>query len=211
MVIEREPTSENNAYLERNKLVISELRDKKVLLTCQDIVGQSTREVFYSAGVVDSIVIGKPIFVGIKKRSAEFSDTGDYLTRIRFENELAIISAISNNFPELTEKLPLFYGVLVNKQGVAIGILTEDFSEGGLHKVREGGMSPYKVRSLFVEGSLSDDHIQSSAFTVNGKTRLGDFWYFGDYKDREENAKRVGVDRVQQRIADFTLEVDSAV
>ncbi len=208
MVTEREPASENNAYLERNKLVLSELRDKNISFVCQDIVGQSSWQVFYTAGVVDSSVLGKPIHIGIKRRSTEFRDSTGYLTKERFVNELAILSAISNGFPGLSESLPEFYGMLVNRQGIAVGIITEDFSEGGLHKVREGGFSPYKVRSLFVEGSVNDDYIQRSAFTVNGKTRLGDFWYFWRHEDEEENAKRVGVDRIRQRIADFTLEVD---
>lgn len=211
MVVEHEPIIEGNSYLERNGLFISELREQNFTFVCQQVVGQSTREVFYTAGIFDSAILRKPIHIGIKKRGAEFSDLGGDLTRLRFENELAIISAISENFPELAEKLPLFMGLLVNRQGVAVGIVTEDFSAGGMHRVREGGASPYKVRSLFVEGSLPDDHIQRSAFTVNGKTRLGDFWYFGNSKDEEENAKRVGVDKIQQRIADFTLEVDSAV
>ncbi len=208
MVTEHEPIIEDNAYLVRNRLAIAEFRDKKVPLVCGSIVGRSDRYLFYSAGVVDSTVFGKPIYVGIKRSTSERPRLRDDLTRIRFVNELAIISAISHNFPDLTEKLPLFYGLLVDRQGLAAGIVTEDFSEGGLQRVRAGGASPLEVKRLFVEGSVDNDYIQNCAYTVNGRTRLGDFWYFWRHEDREENAKRVGADWIQQRLADFTLEVD---
>lgn len=81
---------------------------------------------FTPLGRVACELLGTEIFIGIKKR-------GDERRALR---EIAIAETLIRANPELRSALPLFAACATSFDN-PIGVLTEDFSEGGLVKVEE--------------------------------------------------------------------------
>lgn len=207
MVLERESTAENNLYLEMNQRLLAELRASGFVArrTGDDSSGMS--RVFYPAGLFVSESLSRDVYMGVKRIGNWVHDDTGFVTQLMFLQELAVISAIAKNFPNLLEQLPCVYGLVVNKDGVPLGMITEDFSEGGKFDVSRRAPAVYKVKDIFAPGTVDNDDIEKMGFNVNGGRRLGDFWPVGVISDGE-NARRFGQDIIEQRIGDFTLKID---
>ena len=204
MVGEHEPAAENNSYLERNARIISELKGRGFVLNLGNEVGSGLSRRFHSAGYLYSEVIGREIHVGVKRLRDDIDDQYGEVAKINFFQELTIIAAISKHFPDLVDQLPLFCGLLTHRNGETLGMITEDFSEGGKYEVYRRAPAAYKVKAIFADGSVNDDDIEKMGFRVNGERKLGDFWPMGNTK---ENYRRFGKDLIEQRAADFTFRI----
>ena len=168
-------------YLERNRVIIGEL--SSVGLTAGHEVGYSKtfekkpKTTFVSIGSYDSACMGRRVYVGLKKSLVQNKSMSD-----RAPVELAIINRIHREFPHLADELPLFYGALF-KTDECLGIVTEDFSEGGRYRVEDVFDTPFlahpnqvpmELQRLF--GEENDEYdLARMAFMVNGRRRLGDF------------------------------------
>jgi hypothetical protein len=143
------------------------------------LAGDKKRKtVFTSLGSYNSAYLGCNVPVGVKMSLVR----EPFLMIARAPVELAVINAIYERFPSLAEELPLFYGLLY-KGDEFIGILTEDFSDGRRHEVREVFSPPHlayprhaplELQKLFGEETDAID-LASMAFMVDGRRRLGDF------------------------------------
>ena len=168
-------------YLERNRALLEEIR-RLCTLRRGELVGESdfsgTR--FASLGSYNSGVLDGHLFLGLKEYSnkrwerTSFADSG-------LAHELTIIDAISKS--TLRDELPVVFGHLRDKEGKHIGVLCEDFSQGGRYEVkcisyRQTELMPRELRKIFgATGFEMDDkdQLEYVGFMVNGKRRLGDF------------------------------------
>lgn len=206
---ETERFYEPNPYLIRNEQILSEMRTLYKEVNLGDEVGSSNRFEFFSTGSFQSRTLNTELFIGVKRRTKEWPDTDGFMTQMRFIQELAIISAIWKNFPEFVNQLPAFYGLLLNKTGIAIGMITEDFSQGGKFHVVNSAYGSYEIKDIFVEDSVDDDEIEHMGFTVNGKRRLGDFWPMAKWKDRDEHSHRFGEDLIEQNLHQHSFQLSN--
>lgn len=107
------------SYLERNKILVAEIGTN---LSIQKgfTNTEAARTTFSSVGSYRSQELGLQVYVGIKE-----TPTQDI--RDRLISELAIVHIIATNLPHLLPELPLFYGLLIDREGNPMGIVTEDF------------------------------------------------------------------------------------
>jgi len=159
------------AYLHGNGILIGESRGilnpiKIALEPLENSYGQ-----FYTCGSFNSDSQGRIIPVGIK-----FSKDDD-VTR-RFYRALTNIALIAQECPHLASGLPLFYGLLIdhhNNQPRVI--ITEDFSGGGLNRVKDFGDGPTEgIPDEFYDlFEFHDyDEFKRMFFLVDGRKRIGD-------------------------------------
>lgn len=161
-------------YLERNQAIIDELRG--VRLERGDIVGSSSSMSFTSAGHYRSSVLGNTLYVGLK----EYTDPEKCKssTEARALLELHCICTVAEQLPHLEVELPVFYGILFDRAGKPLGIVTEDFSKGGKYEVQDmtydrPELLPNELGEIFPDMDYYE--LARVCFSVNGQRRLGDF------------------------------------
>ena len=166
-----------NDYLERNKALIDEIGRLKSLRRGKVIGKSSSGTTTTNLGSYESSYLEKTVYLAVKQ-----NPNFNYEDRVAWD--LAIIVAIADKCPKLYPELPIVYGILRNGQGKDIGVLTEDFSEGGKFPpegvTKRGFMmifpgAPHELKGIVVNHNIDDYDLASSAFLVNGQRRLGDF------------------------------------
>lgn len=166
-------------YLARNKEVVSEA--SRYLDPSRGVlIGHSTYTDFTTVGSFPSAVLGKEVFVGIKEYKR--SKSNKVRLKHRAPLELATITAIAEHIPAIRDDLPVFYALLRGTKGKPIGILMEDFSEGGRLFVGSPIIFPTEIVTLLGQDVLNNDYVHNMAFNVEGKNKYGDFYpIFRDY------------------------------
>jgi len=165
-------------YLERNQRIFEELGG--VRLQRGDVVGHSSSMRFVSAGHYQSSALGNTLYVGLKEYTDSKRRKSD--TEPRALIEMHCIRTIAEQLPHLEAELPIFYGVLLDSEGKTLGIVTEDFSQGGRYEVRD--MVDQELFPMELTEIIPDlDHYEKSkiCFSANGQRRLGDFSPIGFY------------------------------
>lgn len=162
-------------YLSRNKEVVAEAR---VLFhpVRGSVVGSSLNSgaLFTSLGSFPSSLLGEEVFLGIKEYTGYRAES--QILQYRVLPELATISAIAEYVIGLRAALPAFYALLRGAKGKPIGILMEDFSQGGKHQVVSTRFVPPEIISLFGNDVLEGDLIQNMGFDVGGEIKLADLY-----------------------------------
>ncbi len=153
-------------YLERNIKLIAEV-DAGITLEKGEKRGNGNYANFFSVGRFNSTEMGTEVHVGLKEPQRVWARPE--LIRDRFIFELAVMSVVAKNMPHLLPELPLFYGLLIGKNGVPIAIVTEDFSQNGDNDVESSNYVPPGFQRLFVDGSLDYDKLVNISFTVSPK------------------------------------------
>ena len=88
----------------------------------------------------------------------------------RFYHTLTNTAWLWEQRPELRELLPAFAGLLIGEQGHPVGVLTEDFSQGGICPVQERSSDNCLTDCLTDIFTYADRMV----FEVNGSLRIGD-------------------------------------
>jgi hypothetical protein len=113
-------------YLERNSTVIRELRKKVDDLKKGELIGESSRTKTRVFGSYESPTYGETLYVALKQSTSNTT----------LEKDLSTIVTIARNIPEAIGRLPFFFGLVRDKSGQEVGIVTEDFSQGLTRRVR---------------------------------------------------------------------------
>src|SRR3989344_6059634 len=79
------------------------------------------------------------------------------------------MTVVAQNMPHLLPELPLFYGLVTDKDGIPIAIVTEDFSKDGKNRVDKTYSSPQGLNGIFVEGTADEEFLHDIAFIVQEK------------------------------------------
>lgn len=132
------------------------------------LVGHNeTRETrFFGLGPINKD--GDHLFGGVK-----VDDDGN---ERRFRSELAAMVFVGTKTPEVIGKMASFYALLQNENGESVGILTEDFTRGGLLKGRQFPTSVTTERSIL-------DACGDTVYPADIRRMA---CYFGDIGDNEE-------------------------
>ncbi len=166
-------------YLGRNRLVIAEIGQNLRLERGYE-VRRGSGSIFTAVGHYRSKVLGNDVYVGLKERK---KFRGDVL-RFPTARDLSLLRAIEQKLPHLLQEFPLFYGLLVDSTGEEVGVICEDFSQGGKYEVNEVTRSwripvrddeiPKELERL--KGRKIDNHdLATMCFLVDGRRRIGDF------------------------------------
>src|SRR3989338_4535490 len=102
------------------------------------------------------------IYLGLKEYPLKGSKEEDWNSELAFD--LAILQRLSQS--SLAGEIPRMYGHLRNEHGTHLGVLCEDFSEGGRHRaydIVEERHYPTELRDIF-ELDLSDDEVRTIGF-----------------------------------------------
>ena len=201
-------------YLDQYQIVLREIEENLSLENKILLVDNGKTRVF-SCGQYDSVTLNRIVPIGIKKPSSP--DSWD--PRFRAIAELSIIRSIAQYLPELIDKLPLFYGLAVNERNEDLFIITEDFSQGGVHRVVDiTDVLKDPIREV-AELSLIKDLIDNpeadldfdlarSCFLVNGKIRFGDFLHLRLYiKPEDRLFGKFGIYDIERTLDRFTIHV----
>lgn len=178
-------------YLARNKEVVAEARQlfhpergKKVGNTSGSGVS------FTTLGSFPSRVLKREVFIGVKEYKNPRPGYNEWRLKHRAPLELATITAIAEHIPELRDNLPMFYALLRGAKRKRVGILMEDFSEGGRLPVDSLNSIPEGLISLFGADVLEEDFVDHMGFYVEGRSRYGDFYpFFNTFKNEEALAR----------------------
>ncbi len=193
-------------YLERNELVIGEIR-RDLRLKKRDNIADTGRTSFTPLGDYYSQIVGQRLFVGLKRY---YSFRSSY-SEGRVINDLAFIRAIEQKAPHLMPELPSFYGLLVAGNGRHLGVITEDFSRAGKHEVHdmdEGDSNlPTELRKVVNDPRLHDEELAKVCFVVDGQRRLGDFNTIRAGLNVRESIERFPLDDIMNDIEKYTLRM----
>lgn len=173
------------SYLDRNRALLDEVKQR--LKLSRTLRGQGSKTLFYSAGKYESDILVESVYVGIKQ--PRYSGIWPLGPPWRAAAELSIILAIEREYPDMLSKCPVFLGLLNDKNDKPVGLVTEDFSKGGLHKVRDAAevyTNPKlaipeirKLRKLIGNPNVNEDTLGAdlirACFVVNGGIKIGDF------------------------------------
>lgn len=186
-------------YLERNRAIIRELRKLWLPQAEQPTTGSSTatKTLFTPVDSFNSSALGREVFVGMKRYQNPL-DT--FLLQFRAPEELATISAIAEYLPDYRDLLPQFYAVLTDTRGEKIGLLMEDFSEGGKNKVSSSSYVPEGLANLFGTDVLEEDFVVNMAFRVGGELRFGDFYPFFKTSMKRQALERFPMDEALAQV-----------
>lgn len=168
------------AYLERNAEIIAEINNNirnGIPISKGVEVGRSEKgTVFTSAGSYKSDVLGAELFYGIKQYKRGYLDA-------KMPRDLALIRSVVSQLPYLEPEFPVFMGILSSSQGDSLGVLLEDFSQGGklsvteLHPDFDADKLPIELRNAIGDPNLDVYELAKVCFLVgdNMTRRLGDF------------------------------------
>jgi len=102
--------------------------------------------------------------------------------------------------PHLIDELPLFHGLLIDSAGREIGVITEDFTQGGKLSIRQAhddSDQPEEIYNLI--GGFAKPYDQTTSFIVNGRRMIGDLGdLVGGFSVLKPNA-------YTSRMADYTI------
>lgn len=162
-------------YLERNELIMAKVAQQLAMKSFErgrEVGTRGTTMKFTSIGSFHSSLLGRDLSVGLKERMDK--DTVDY----RVESQLARIAVIAKHLPELEPALPIFHGLMLDSEGRATAIITEDFSQGGIYQVvNSGPLDPLPFKLAEIDPSLKEHswwELERMCFDVNGQLRIGD-------------------------------------
>lgn len=202
------------SYLERNRRLLKEI-DSNLPLQKGKQLGDGGISKFFSAGSYNSDELGTEVYVGLKEDNYKDPEQ----LRDRFIFELAVLSVVAKNLPHLLPELPLFYGLLIGKDGEPIAIVTEDFSLNGANYVGPSRFVPRGFSELFVEGTLDDDRAESISFNIRPKKIDGEVhaervWRYGDFyplifwDKRDVHKTRFPENEIEERLDEYILKID---
>jgi hypothetical protein len=219
------------SYLERNSRLLSEI-GANVTFKPGEQRGESRSLKFSSVGSYPSEELGTDVYVGVKEPKEKSSIFMAEQLRQRFIFELAVMSVIAENIPHLLPELPLFYGLLTDKDGEPMAIVTEDFSRNGQDHVSSHAAEPYGFRELFVEDTLEDDFVCNIGFTVypkveeptwpegelppmgssinSGIRRLGDFYPLVPFHKRALHSQHFPEAQIEEDLDKYSLKTDTS-
>ncbi|RJP47487.1 MAG: hypothetical protein C4584_00340 [Armatimonadetes bacterium] len=186
-------------YLSRNKEVIAEA--KRFFIPKKGIrVGDTSSAgvAFTLLGSFPSLVLGREVFIGLK----EYTESGDNTWRLKLRAtlELSTITIIAEHIEQMREDLPAFYALLKDVKGIPIGILMEDFSEGGKVHISGTCSIPSEVTSLFGEDVLESDYTCNAGFYVGNRIKYGDFYPFFQTYQMEKALARHPMNQVMRLV-----------
>lgn len=202
-------------YLPRNQEIIDEI-GKNLTLERRVRVGSSRSVVTTAVGNYISQIAGNDVYICLKELTGESNWTAEE----RVVAELAIIRGIALHYPALIPKLPLFLGLLVGSDGNKIGIITDDFSKGGQHTVREATdvyANPQSeipeillVKQLINNPEADLDYdLARMCFQVNGEVRLGDFAHLRLYLRPEDRLfGKFGIFDIERNLGKYMLHAN---
>jgi len=166
-------------YIERNRVVIAEI-GRDLRLQKGELIRTGSHARFTPVGNYNSALLGTALHVGLKENP---NRQGEHLKRCA-ARELALIRLVEQSAKHLLPEFPIFYGVLENAAGEPVGVLMEDFSQGGRYKVEDVTRSSIKpILDIEVPKELEtiagrkiDNYdLATMCFMVNGQRRIGDF------------------------------------
>lgn len=198
-------------YLERNHLVIAEI-GQNLRLERGYQIGRDPGTRFTSMGHYKSDILGSDTYVGLKE-SKKFRG---YVSRFVAARDLALLRKVEREMPRLLQEFPSFYGLLIDATGKEVGIICEDFSQGGKHEVREVIRSwlvsvedaevPKELEQL--KGRKMDNRdLARMCFLVDGKRRIGDFEEIFSGLSGTEWEERLQFNDLLKQIGKYTLRV----
>lgn len=192
------------SYLERNSQLIEEIRGNLTFLRGA-VVGRNRRTRFTEVGSYQSPFLGSRIYLGLKEYYGPFRNPLRLAERV--SQELAIMQCIAIKLPHLLSELPLCYARLLGKEGQVLGIIMEDFSQGGKLKVRNVFWPPPGIESIFIKGSTESDAIAKMVVEVNGQRRLMDFYPIFEPGKENVNRRRLHQARIERAMNRYTLQI----
>ncbi len=189
-------------YLERNQLIVAEIgRNLRIQRTGH--TAYSERTAFTPVGSYYSQVLREELFAGLKEGS---------LPEWRVFHDLAFMRSLEGKFPHLVPELPIFYGLLRNREGAPLGVIMEDFSKGSKHKVHDvyedGKNLPGELRDLVGTPNLSNVELAKVCFMVEGCRRLGDFDSIRSGLSVPELIERFPFADLEEQLERYTLQID---
>ncbi len=209
------------SYLERNSRMIAEVA-AELPISKGEQRGSGGIATFHSAGSYNSAELETEIYVGLKQ---DYKNDPEQL-RDRFIFELAVMSVIAQNLPHLLPDLPLFYGLVIGKNGEPTAIVTEDFSRDGENRVEPSRYVPVGIEELFEPGTLDGDKIEHISFAVwpieaerkftpSGELipvqrafRLGDFYPLLFWGKRDEHKTRFPEKQIEEQLDKYTVRIN---
>ena len=197
------------SYLTRNQVLLQEIA-QTALLQRGSIIGISENETKVSTlGSYHSQTLERTLFLALKEFRRDIE--------IEVLRSLSILEVIAERFPHLRDELPTIYGLLKNRLGKPIGVITEDFSEGRRYKVDDVAdklfgakyphLVPHELQSLTGKESELFD-LASVAFLVNGKRRLGDFNLILQGMTANERLERFPISDIYDNLDSHTLRIN---
>lgn len=203
-------------YLERNAQIIAEV-GRSLRLTRGEIVGWSKRTKVTVLGSYRSELLENQLYIALKETR------GVRTPKDKVIEDLAFVSVVADQIPELKPELPLFLGLLRNKNGQDLGTLTEDFSEGKKYRLWEvqefdltnQGLLPERLRQ-FVGGkrSLMESEELATMFFKVGTVgnivarRLGDFDKSRLHLSLDEREEKFPQKHIERDLGLYTITVD---
>lgn len=202
-------------YLERNALLIAEINGG-VRLSKRDVVGWSQRTRTTALGSYSSNLLGQEIFVALKETR------GGLAPEQIVVRDLAWVCAVADGLPDLRPELPLFLGLLRDKNGLSVGMLTEDFSKGGKYKLWEvpefdlpyQGPLPEQLRQFTAgeRGLMDPEELANMFFRVGTvgdivERRLGDFDKACLHFSIDERLEKFPREEIEEKFDLYTVRV----
>lgn len=195
-VISFESKAKMEDYISRNVAALEEGEAFTNPLRLSDmIVGQGSNMYFVPTNPFKLSFQKRLVQTGVK---IPISDNFTRGQESRFYQALTNMALIHEKSPELRNELPLFYGLLADQNGNSKGIITEDFSLGGAHQVKEyrefsHANIPDGLAKLFDPEGFDMSQLEHALFYVNGESKIGDLDHLcvkEDYKEDFENLMR---------------------
>jgi len=191
-------------FLDRNKVLLTEIAQSAPLRK-GPLIGKSTMTTVYQLGSYYSAHLDQVVHLALKEHPYESRGLMD----------LAVIQVIAEKCPNVYDELPLVHGFLRGKPDEYIGVITEDFSEGRIHKIEEGKdrgffvfpEAPHELKGTVARADIDTYDLAASSFFVNGKRRIGDFNSFYSGMDIEELERRFMISRISSELEKYVIRI----
>lgn len=164
-------------YLTRNQHYLEKLQNLvDPLIITSGAIGESSKNRFAPISTV-KIEGDQETYVGMK---FPIQDIDQRTRRNDFYQSLANATLIAEEHPELLSQLPLFYALVVDSEEKVLGMMTQDFSEGGSLDVVEYADYPHanipdgivNLFDPFFKNKMTE--LEHMLFYVNGERKIGD-------------------------------------
>ena len=201
--------------MDRNAEIFKEIRESGLKLKIGKLIGRSDGgTTFNSLENYYSRILNKRLYIGLKTNESYYDDN--------VVRDLALISKVEKEAPHLLSEFPIFHGVLRNDNRNFIGIICEDFSEGGKYLVegmKKSWREPVKDSEVpkdmeKILGVSIDNHdLVTTCFMINGKRRIGDFGEFFmpvafSYGRKVKMERVFPSKQILKRLREFTLRIN---
>jgi hypothetical protein len=201
-------------YLRRNSQIIAELNGG-VKLSRGKLIGHSGSTSVIALGAYQSVVLESGLFIALKE-SKRFRPS------IAVERDLALVSVLADAVPDLRQMVPSFMGLLVSDTSAEIGVLVEDFTEGGRYPIwgvhrsefPSIGVAPQQLREILCgrEGTIDDEELENMFFKVETdeglRYRIGDFDKALSHLGFEERLEMFPREQILADIDQYTVKID---